>query len=328
MRRREFMSLLPAVAAWPLAAHAEQSERTRRIAVLMGLAENDPEGQARAAAFLRTLRELGWVDGRNIRVDWRWAAGDAARTEALATELVSSTPEVIVVNTPRGLSALRQATVTIPIVFAQVTDVSESGIINPAHPQDNVTGFTHFYTYEVSGKWLQLLKEIAPAVMRVALLQSPTHPSWSGYVSSMKEAASAAGVQLYPVPVNAVGDIDRVFDDLPAASNIGLVVPPDTFTTAHRDRIVSLANERRVPAIYSAPIFAAAGGLISYGADVVELVRLTATYVDRVLRGASPKQLPVQSSSKFKLVINLRTASTLGLAVPPMLLARADEVIE
>jgi putative ABC transport system substrate-binding protein len=327
MKRREFIALVGgATIIWPTAARSE-SERTRRIAVLMGLAENDPEGRARAAAFLRTLRELGWAVGTNIHVDWRWAAGDSTRTEALATELVSSAPEVIVVNTPRGLSALRQATATIPIVFAQVTDVSESGVINPARPQGNVTGFTHFYTYELSGKWLQLLKEIVPEVAGVALLQSLNHPSWPGYLSSMKDAASALGVQLHPLPVSAADDIDRAFDSVATINNVGLVVPPDTFTTVHRDRIVRLANDHRVPAVYSGRFFAAAGGLMSYGADVVEVVRLTATYVDRVLRGTGPQQLPVQSSSKFSLVINLGAAKALGLAVPTTLLARADEVI-
>jgi putative tryptophan/tyrosine transport system substrate-binding protein len=300
----------------------------RRVGVLMGLAETDPEGQARAAAFLRTLHGLGWVEDTNIRVDWRWAAGDVTRTQALAKELANSAPDVIVVNTPPGLSALRQATSTIPIVFAQVTDVSESGVTNPARPQGNITGFAHFYTYELSGKWLGLLKQIAPTVTVIALLQNPAHPSWSGYVSSMKAAASIVGVQVQPAPVNTPSAIDRMFDSLAAVRNAGLVVPPDTFTTVHRDRIVKLANDHRLPAIYSVPIFATAGGLMSYGSNIVELVRLTATYVDRILRGAKPQELPVQSSSNFSLVINLKTARTLGLEVPPTLLAIADEVIE
>jgi putative ABC transport system substrate-binding protein len=307
---------------------AQQPERMRRIGVLMGLAEGDAEGRARAATFLRALQELGWVEARNVHVDWRWAGGEVARTQALAMELVNSAPDVIVVNTPPGLAALRQATSTIPIVFAQVTDVSESGVANPAHPQGNITGFAHFYTYELSGKWLGLLKEIVPAVTGVFLLQNPAHPSWSGYVSSMKAAALAVGVQVHPAPVEAPRDIERVFDSIASVSNAGLVVPPDTFTVVHRDRVIALANHRRLPAIYGARFWPAAGGLMSYGADVVELVRLTATYVDRILRGAKPKELPLQSSSKFNLVINLQTARALDLTVPPMLLARADEVIE
>jgi putative ABC transport system substrate-binding protein len=327
--RREFITLLGGAAvAWPIVARAQQPQRMRRIGVLMGLAENDPEGQARAAAFLRALRELGWAEDTNIRVDWRWAAGDAARAQALAKGLVNSSPEVIMVNTPPGLSALLQATSTIPIVFGQATDVSESGINNPARPQSNVTGFAHFYTYDLSGKWLGLLREVAPMLRGVALLQNPAHPSWSGYVSSMKSAASTLGVQVYPAPVKGASDIDRVFDTIAAVPDTGLIVPPDTFTTVHRDRIVKLANDRRVPAIYAVPFFAAAGGLMAYGSDIVELVRLTAIYVDRILRGAGPQELPVQSSSKFNLVINLRTARALGLDVPPTLLARADEVIE
>jgi putative ABC transport system substrate-binding protein len=326
--RRDFIPLLGGAAAWPVAVRAQQAERIRRVGVLMGLAEADPEGRARIGAFRRALQDLGWVEDRNLRLDCRWAAGDVPRTQMLAAQLVTSTPEVIVVNTPPGLSALRKMTSSIPIVFAQVVDVSESGITNPAHPAANLTGFTSFYTYDMGGKWLGLLKEIAPSVARVAIMQNPNHPSWAGYQAALGVAASALGVQANPAPVNTPAEIDRALDSMALEPNVGLLVLPDTFTTVHRDRIIMLANRHMLPAIYPTRFFATGGGLISYGAHVVELVRLTATYVDRILRGAATHDLPVQSSTKLELVINLKTARALGLEVPPTLLARADEVIE
>jgi putative ABC transport system substrate-binding protein len=328
VRRRKFIALLGGAAAWPLAARAE-TEKVRRIGVLMGLAESDPEGQSRIAAFRRTLRERGWTEGGNVRVDYRWAAGDIGRTRTLATELVRSAPDVIVVNTPPGLSALREATGRIPIVFVQVLDASESGVVlNPARPEANVTGFTNFYEYAMSGKWLTLLKEIAPSVTRVAVLQNPNHPSWSGYQRSSAAAAQSLGVQVIPAGVNAPAEIDGALDALAREPGGGLLVLPDTFNTVHRDRILALADRLRLPAIYPSRFFAAGGGLMAYGADLVELLRLAASYVDRILRGAAPGDLPVQSSTKFELVINLKTAKALGLEVPPALLATADKVIE
>jgi putative ABC transport system substrate-binding protein len=210
----------------------------RRIGVLMGLAETDPEGQSRVAAFWRTLHGLGWTEDRNLHVDYRWAAGDVARTQAFATELVNLNPEVIAVNTPPGLSALRQATSSIPIVFAQVVDVSESGITNPARPETNITGFTSFYTYEMSGKWLSLLREMAPSVARVGILQNPKHPSWIGYLTAMEHAALPVGLQISPAPVNVPEEIDRALNAMAKQRNAGLVVLPDTFNVVHRDRIV------------------------------------------------------------------------------------------
>jgi putative tryptophan/tyrosine transport system substrate-binding protein len=329
MRRREFITILGgAVAAWPLATRAE-TQKIRRIGVLMGLAESDPEGQARIAAFRRTLQERDWMEGGNIRVDYRWAAGDIERTRTLAMELVSSAPDVIVVNTPPGLSALREATRSIPIVFVQVLDASESGIVlNPARPEANVTGFTNFYEYAMSGKWLTLLKEIAPSVTRVAVLQNPNHPSWAGYQHAVAAAAPSLGVQVIPAGVNAPAQIDGALDALAREPGGGLLLLPDTFITVHRDRIIALANRLRLPAIYPSRFYAAGGGLMAYGADLVELLRLAASYVDRILRGAAPGDLPVQSSTKFELVINLRTAKALGLDIPAKLLALADEVIE
>jgi putative tryptophan/tyrosine transport system substrate-binding protein len=329
IRRRELLAVLGGAAAWPLVARAQQSNRMRRIGVLMGLSEDDPEAQSRIAAFRKTLQDLGWTEGRNVRTDCYWAAGDIDRTHALAKELVSSAPDVIVVNTPPGLSALRVETHTIPIVFVQVLDASESTVVlNPARPESNVTGFTNFYEYAVSGKWLALLKEIAPSVSRVAILQNPNHPSWVGYQGSIAKTAPLLGVQPIRAPIYTPADIDNVLDALARGPNGGLLVLPDTFTTVHRDKIVALADYHRLPAVYPLRFFATGGGLMAYGADLVELLRLSASYVDRILRGARPSDLPVQSSTKFELIINLKTAKALGLDVPATLLARADEVIE
>jgi putative ABC transport system substrate-binding protein len=295
----------------------------------LGLAASDPEGQARVGAFRKVLNRLGWTEGGNLKVDYRWAAGDVARTRALAAELVSSAPEVIVVNTPPGLAALRDATSSIPIVFVQVLGASESGVVaNPARPEANLTGFTHFYEYVMGSKWLALLKEMVPTLTRVAVMQNPDHPSWLGYRQSIAAAAPALGVQMIPAAVKAADDIDKALDELARTPESGLLVLPDTFTTVHRVRIVALAAKHRLPAIYPVRFFAAVGGLMTYGADVVELLGLAATYVDRILRGAAPHDLPVQATTKFELVINLKTAKALGLEVPPSLLARADEVIE
>jgi ABC-type uncharacterized transport system substrate-binding protein len=242
MRRREFITLLSGAAAWPFAARAQQSGRMRRIGVLMGLTESDPEAQSRIAAFRKTLQGL-WTEGRNVQVDYYWAAGDVDRTHALAKELVSSAPDVIVVNTPPGLSALRLETHTIPIIFVQVLDASESTVVmNPARPESNVTGFTNFYEYGVSGKWLGLLKEIAPSVSRVAILQNPNHPSWVGYQGSIAKIAPLLGVQPVRAHLYTPADIDNALDVLAREPNGGLLVLPDTFTTVHRDKIVALAR--------------------------------------------------------------------------------------
>jgi putative tryptophan/tyrosine transport system substrate-binding protein len=328
IKRREFITLIGgAAAAWPLAARAQQ--RMRRIGVLMGLAEDDPEGRSRLAALARALQDLGWIEGHNIRTDYRWAAGDIERTHILAAELVRSAPDAIVVNTPPGLSALQGKTHKIPIVFVQVLDASESAIvINPVRPEANLTGFTNFYEYAVSGKWLSLLKEIAPSVLRVTVMQNPNHPSWVGYQRSIAAAAPLIGVQPVDARIYTPADIDHTFDVLVREPNGGLLVLPDTFNTVHRAKIIALAARHRIPAVYPQRFYATDGGLMAYGADFVELLRLAASYVDRILRGARPTDLPVQSSSKFELVINLQAARMLALTVPPSLLARADEVIE
>jgi putative ABC transport system substrate-binding protein len=329
MRRRQFIAGLGSAAAWPLVAQAQRGERVGRVGVLMGLAESDPEGQARISAFRRTLQSLGWIEGTNIHVDYRWAGGDVERTRLLADALVQSAPDVIVVNTPPGSSALRQATSTIPIVFVQVLDASESGLVaNPAKPESNVTGFTNFYEYAMAGKWLQLLKEVAPSLQRVAIMQNPNHPSWVGYLDKSTSAGASLGLQVVPTKIYTPEDIDNLLDAFAHEPNGGLVVLPDTFTTVHRQRIIDAAARNRLPAAYALRFFAAYGGLMSYGADLVEMLRLAATYVSRILRGEAPRDLPVQSSTKFELVINLKTARSLGLTIPETLLATADEVIQ
>ena len=325
MRRREFIALLGS-AATAFVARA-QTDSQQRVALLMGLAEHDPEAQARIAAFRRSLQELGWTEGRNLRVDVRWAAGDVERTQQLAREIVDAAPDVIVVNTPPGLAALRQATHTIPLVFVQVLEASETSVVlNPARPESNVTGFTNFFGHDMSGKWLELLKEIAPKISRVAVLQNPNHPSWQGYLSFLSRTAPGLDVQIVPAPLYTPKDIDDALARL--VPDGGVMVLPDTFNTVHRDRIVALAVEHQLPAIYPSRFFVTKGGLMAYGADLAHLLGQAATYVDRILKGAKTADLPVQQSDKIELVINLKTANALGLRIPTSVLARADEVIE
>jgi putative ABC transport system substrate-binding protein len=306
-----------------------QTASPKRVGLLMGLAAHDPEGQARVAAFRRTIRELGWTEGGNLQVDYRWAAGDVERTRQLARELVETSPDVIVVNTPPGLAALRQATHTIPIVFVQVLEAMETNVVvNPARPESNVTGFTTFFGHNVSGKWLELLKEVVPTIIRVAVMQNPNHPSWQGYLTSLSRIAPGMGVQIVPAPLYTPDDIDKVVARVAHDKGGGLMVLPDTFNTVHRDRIVNLTADYRLPAIYPSRFFTIGGGLMSYGADLAHLLRQAGTYVDRILKGATIADLPVQQSTKLELVINLKVAAALGFPFPPTLLATADEVIE
>ena len=329
MRRREFITLLgSAAAAWPFGARAQQPERMRRVGLLTGLAQSDPEAQTRIKAFKQRLEELGWTEGRNVQIDYRWAAGNVGRTREYAAQLVALAPDVILVNTPPGLATLKQATKTIPIVFVQVVDASESGASSLAHPGGNVTGFYSYFAYSIVGKWLQMLKEIAPDVRRVAMMQNTDHPAWPGYLRAIKEIAPASGVEIIPAGLREPADIKRVFDEFVREPNGGLVVLPDSMTTANRNKIIELAATHRLPAVYPLRSFVKSGGLMSYGADLVASFRQVASYVDRILRGATPGDLPAQQSTKFELLINLKTAKALGLTVPPGLLSIADEVIE
>jgi putative ABC transport system substrate-binding protein len=328
MRRREFITLLGGgVAAWPLAARAQLGERMRRIGVLMPTA-NDAEGQTRFAGFRAGLEELGWREGRNIRIDIRWGSADPERMRAFALELVGMAPDVILANGSPPVVALRQATATIPIVFTQVADPVGSGLVtNLARPGGNMTGFTNF-EYGMAGKWLEFLKEIAPGVSQVAVLSSPENPNWLPFVRATEAIAARTGLALRMAPALDRTGIEYVMGALAGQPSTGLVVLPDPLTGVHRELIVTLAARNRLPAAYPFRFFVAAGGLLSYGINSAAQFRQAAAYVDRILRGEKPADLPVQAPTKFELVINLKTAKALGLDVPPMLLARADEVIE
>jgi putative ABC transport system substrate-binding protein len=328
MRRRQFIKLLGGVAAWPLTARAQQPERMRRIGVLTNLAADDPEAQARIGAFLRGLQEFGWAVGRDVRIDYRWGGGDADRTRGYAAELVALTPEVILTSGSTAVAPLLQVTRSVPIVFSQVPDPVGAGFVKSlARPGGNATGFITF-EYGLSGKWLELLKQIAPAVTRAAVLRDPTQSAGIGQWGAIQAVAPSLGVEVSPVNVSDPSEIKRDVADFARGSNSGLIVSSSPSAALHRDLIITLAVRHRLPAVYYQRVFAADGGLISYGPDFVDQYRRAAGYVDRILRGEKPADLPVQAPTKYELVINLKTAKALGLDIPTTLLARADEVIE
>ncbi len=316
-----------AAAAWPLAARAE-GERIRRIGVLMTLAADDPEGQARLTAFVQGLQELGWTDGRNVRIDYRWPAGDAERTRRYATELAALAPDVILAGGGSVVPSLLQATRTVPIVFTQTPDPVGAGFVNSlARPGGNATGFL-LYEYGISAKWLELLKEIAPRVTRAAVIRDAAIASGTGQWGAIQTAAPSFGVEVSPLNLRDAGEIERDVAAFARSSNAGLIVTASTLAVVHRDLIVTLAARHKLHAVYPSRFFVAAGGLISYGPDSIDPHRRAAGYVDRILKGEKPADLPVQAPTKYELAINLKTARALGLDVPPPLLARADEVIE
>ena len=328
MRRREFITLLGGATAWPIAARAQQTERVRRVGMLMSLAADDPESLARLTAFLQRLQELGWTDGGNIRIDYRWAAGDAERSRRYSAELVALAPDVILAAGSVGLEALQQATRTVPIVFVHVADPVGGGFVNSlARPGGNATGFSQF-EYGVIGKLLELLKEIAPGVTRVAVIRDPTISAGAGQFGAIQTAAPSFGVEVSPVNMRDAGEIERAIADFARAANGGLILTAGPLASIHRELIVTLAARHKLPAIYFERYFAVGGGLISYGPHLVDQYRRAADYVDRILKGEKPADLPVQAPTRYELVINLKTAKALGLTVPPSLLARADEVIE
>jgi putative ABC transport system substrate-binding protein len=332
MTRREFVSLLGGAAAWPLAAQAataQPSDRVRRIAMLSGLAATDPEVQARVAALQQGLKELGWTEGRNVSIDFRWGTGERDQMRAFARELIDLKPDLIVGMTTPAVTALVQETTTIPILFVNIVDPLGRGFVsNMARPGGNVTGFLNF-EFSMGGKWLETLKRIAPAVKRAALLFNPdTAPFAGSFVRVAEAAAPSFGIEPIATLAHDDGELKRTVADFAAKPAGGLIILPDAFTTGHRDLIVALAARYRLPAVYPLRVFAASGGLISDGVDPSDIFRRAASYVDRILKGANPGDLPVQAPTKFELVINLKTANALGLNVPPMLLARADEVIE
>ena len=329
MKRRTFIMLLGGAATWPLAARAQQGERMRRVGVLMGLVASDPEAQSRVAAFEHGLRELGWVKGRNLWIEYRWAGGGENELRNHAAELFAMAPDLILANSTPVTAALREQSQVVPIVFTQVTDPVGQGLVpNLAHPGGNLTGFTSF-EFSIGTKWLEALKQTAPHVTRVALVFNPhSAPFADLFLRPVEAAAPSFSVTPIAAAVRATDDLDRVFDALAREANGGLIVLSDLGMTNHRDALIALAAHHRVPAVYPFRYFATSGGLMSYGTDMAEVFRRAAAYVDRILRGTSPGDLPVQAPTKYELVINLKTAKALGLTVPPSLLARADEVIE
>src|SRR5262245_56495908 len=329
MRRREFIGLLGGAAAvWPLAVRAQQGERMRRVGVLLPATADDAQFQTFVGAFLQELQSLGWSIGHNVQIDTRWAAGDAAAIRRHAAELVALAPDVILAQGSRTVGPLLEATRTVPIVFPVVADPVGAGFVESlARPGGNATGFMTM-EYSLSGKWLELLKEIAPGVTRVAVLRDPTVHSGSGQLGSIQTVAPSFGVELRPVDVRDAGEIEHAIAAFARSPNGGLIVTGSGSAFLHRDLIITLAARHKLPAVYFERSHVAAGGLVSYGADFVDTYRRAAGYVDRILRGEKPADLPVQAATKLQLVINLKTAKALGLTIPPSVLARADEVIE
>ena len=328
--RREFITLLGgAAAAWPLAARAQPTtERARRIGVLMNTTADDPEGQARIAALHQGLQEWGWTLGRNARIDVRWGAFDADSSRHYATELVALAPEVIVASASAAMGALQHMRAVPPIVFVSIIDPVGAGFVDRlARPGGNVTGFAQF-EYSLSAKWLELLKEIAPGVTRAAVLRDTAVGSGVGQYAIIQAVAPSLGVELRPIDLRNPGEIERGVVAFAREPNGGLIIVGAPPGAVHRDLIITLAARHRLPAVYPYPYFAHSGGLVAYGPDVVSQVRRAAGYVDRILKGAKPADLPVQAPTKYELVINLKTAKALGLEIPSSVLARADEVIE
>ena len=329
MQRREFIRLLGgAAAAWPLAVRAQQFEHVRRISVLNGLAADDPQGKALNAAFLQGLQELGWIDGRNVQIAYRWGAGNVDDMRKYAAELVALAPDVMVAGGGASVGPLLQATKTVPVVFANVPDPVGSGFVESlSRPGGNATGFMQF-EYNLSGKWLELLKQIAPGVTSAAILWDPAIIAGIGQFAVIQSVAPSLGVDVRAINVRDATEIERAVAAFAKFSNAGLIVTASALALVHRDLIVTLAARYKLPTIYSQRVFVTGGGLISYGADIIDQLRRAAGYVDRILKGEKPADLPVQAPTKYELVINLKTAKTLGLTVPPALIARADEVIE
>jgi putative ABC transport system substrate-binding protein len=329
MKRREFITLLGGAAAlWPLAARAQQGERMRRIGMLMAVSENDHEYQAFLAAFREGLQKLGWAEGRNIRIDTRWAALDAEAMQRFAKELVALQPDLIVSQSTPTTASLLQQTRTIPIIFALVIDPIGSGFVaSLAQPGGNATGFTNL-EYGLSAKWLELLKEIAPHMTRAAVLRDPALAAGIGQFAAIQSMASSSGVELSAIDTRDVGEIERAVVAFARKPNGGLVVTASASALVHRDQIIALATRLRLPNVYPFRYYPSNGGLASYGPDQIDQYKRAAGYVDRIIKGEKPADLPVQQPTKYDLVINLKTAKALGLEVPPTLLARADEVIE
>jgi putative tryptophan/tyrosine transport system substrate-binding protein len=328
MKRRAFIALLGgATAAWPLAARAQQPNAIKRIAVLMGRVETD-QSRELVASFRKGLQELNWLEGRNVQLDIRWGAGDAARTSAYAVELAALAPDVILATNTPTARALRQATETIPVVFAGLADPIADGIVaSLSKPERNITGFASFNA-AIAGKWLQLLKEVSPRIERAAVIYNPDTAPYAIFLPTMDVVAPQIAMKLVHAQVKDWAAIESAINQIAAAPNGGLVMMPDVFTGLHSNRLFELAISRRLPTVCPLRTYTAAGGLLSYGSNFNSLFRQAASYVDRILRGEKPRDLPVQEPTAYELIINLKTAKAIGLDVPPALLARADEVIE
>jgi putative ABC transport system substrate-binding protein len=328
MRRREFIAALGGAAVWPLAARAQQASTTKRVAILMNLQEGDPGGQARLAAFFQGLRTSGWTQGSNLQADIRWGDGNPERMRKYAAELVALSPDVILASTSTVIEALQQATRTVPIVFVQFIDPVGSGVVATlSRPGGNATGFTA-YEYGTSGKWLELLKRILPRLTRAGVLRDPAIAAGIGQFAAIQAVAQALGVELTAMDVRDAGEIERAISAFADGANGGLIVTGSPLAAVHRNLIISLATRYRLPTVYFARYYVQGGGLISYGPDFVDQYRRAAEYVDRILKGETPAQLPVQAPTKFELAINIRAAKALGLEMPSELISIADEVIE
>jgi putative tryptophan/tyrosine transport system substrate-binding protein len=327
MKRREFITLLGgAAAAWPIAATAQERDRKARVSVLIGYAEDDPETKARVAAFQQSLAKRGWSEGSNVQIEYRFAAGSPDKYHSMAKELVALQPDVIVAHTTPVTAALYEESRTIPIVFVNVSDPIGSGFVaSLARPRGNLTGVTQ-YEAGIVGKWLAMLKEVSPRLARVGVMANPKTTAYDYFLRSAEAMAPSLAITLVPSPIESAAEIERAIEFL--APDGGLLLPPDASTTAHRDLIIALAARHRIPAVYAFSFMVTAGGLMSYGTDQADMFRLAAYYVDRILRGNDPAELPVQSPTRFETAINLKTARELSLMVPPGLLVAADEVIE
>ncbi|HXZ21444.1 MAG TPA: ABC transporter substrate-binding protein [Pseudolabrys sp.] len=329
MNRRGFIALVGgAAAAWPLAAWGQQANRVRSIGALFAVPENNPEGQVWLSAFVQSLASLGWTSGGNVRIETRWTGGDANKVKAYAAELVALKPDIILAAGSVGVSALHKETRAIPIVAAQIVDPVNSGLVaSLAHPGGNITGFMNFED-AIGGKWLATLKDVAPGIDRVIVMLNPNNLSHGRLSRTIETSALSLGIGITAATVRSTSEIERVFNEFAPNSQIGMIVLPDTVTVSNANRIIALAAQHRLPAVYAFRYFTAAGGLVSYGSDQADLYRRAAFYVDRILRGTNPADLPVEVPTKFELVINLKTAKAMGLTVPPTVLIRADEVIE
>src|SRR5262245_34961508 len=329
MRRREFITLIGGAAAWPLAARAQQGERVRRVGVVTGgSTPDDSDVEANIAAFRQGLQQSGWIDGRNVRIDYRWGTGDLERTRKNVEDIIALAPDVVLVSGNAGFGALLQATRSVPIVFVNVADPVGSGFVESlGRPGGNATGFIQF-EYSLSGKWLELLKEVMPGVTRAAVLRDPKLAVGTGQFAVIQAVAPSLGVEVSPINLREAGEIERAIKAFANSSTGGLILTTSALSLRYRELVVALAAQHKLPAIYYRRYFVTSGGLISYGYDIVDQFRRAAGYVDRILKGEKPADLPVQAPTKYELVINLKTAKALGLTVPPSLLARADEVIE